>query len=69
VLARRVRRTIVVNAVLLSTLNRTVESMQELGIFREIVYVQVARSKEIAGSIMFRPVDPVYIIVGTGKAC
>lgn len=69
VLARRVRRTIVVNAVLLSTLNRTVASMQELGIFREIVYVQVARSKEIAGSIMFRPVDPVYIIVGTGKAC
>jgi len=69
VLAGRVRRIIIVNAVLLSTLNRVVASMQELGIFREVVHVQVARSKEIAGSIMFQPVDPVYIIVGEGTAC
>lgn len=69
VLAGRVRRTIVVNAVLLSTLNKVVSSMQELGIFREVVHMQVARSKMIAGSIMLRPVDPVYIIVGEGNAC
>jgi precorrin-6B methylase 2 len=31
--------------------------------------VQAARSKAIAGSIMFRPGDPVYIIVGRGTAC
>ncbi|HPD75225.1 MAG TPA: methyltransferase domain-containing protein [Methanoregulaceae archaeon] len=69
VLACRVRRTIVVNAVLLSTLNKVISSMQELGIFREVVHMQVARSKMIAGSIMLRPVDPVYIIVGGGNAC
>jgi cobalt-precorrin-6B (C15)-methyltransferase len=69
VLAKKVRRTIVVNAVLLSTLSHAVVTMQQLGIFCEVVQVQVARSNEIAGSIMFKPIDPVYVIVGKGTAC
>ncbi len=69
VLSQRVRRTIVTNAVLLSTLHATVASMQDLGIFREVVHVQAARSQGIGGSIMFRPIDPVYVIVGRGAAC
>jgi len=69
VLAKKVRRTIVINAVLLNTLAQAVATMQELGIFCEVVQVQVARSYEIAGSIMFRPIDPVYVIVGKGTAC
>jgi len=69
VLAKKVRRTIVVNAVLLSTLSQAVVTMQQLGIFNEVVQVQVARSHEIAGSIMFKPIDPVYIIIGKGTAC
>jgi len=59
----------VVNAVLLSTLAQTVATMQQIGIFCEVVQVQVARSHEIAGSIMFKPIDPVYVIVGKGIAC
>jgi cobalt-precorrin-6B (C15)-methyltransferase len=69
VLAQRVRRRIVVNAVLLSTVYATVTSMQDLGIFREVVHVQASRSQGIAGSLMFRPIDPVYVIVGNGAAC
>jgi cobalt-precorrin-6B (C15)-methyltransferase len=69
VLAKKVRRTIVVNAVLISTLTQTVAAMQQLGIFCEVVQVQVARSHEIAGSIMFKPIDPVFVIVGKGIAC
>ena len=57
------------NAVLLSTLTQSVATMKELGIFYEVVQVQVARSHEIAGSIMFKPIDPVYVIVGKGIAC
>jgi len=68
-LAKKVRRTIVVNAVLLSTLAQTVTTMKQLGMFCEVVQVQVARSHEIAGSIMFKPIDPVYVIVGKGFAC
>jgi cobalt-precorrin-6B (C15)-methyltransferase len=68
-LAKKVRRTIVINAVLLSTLAQAIETMKRLGIFCEVIQIQVARSHEIAGSIMFKPIDPVYIIIGKGTAC
>jgi len=69
VLAKKVKRTIVINAVLVSTLEHALASLKDLGIFTEVVQVQVSRSYEIAGSIMFRPIDPVYIIVARGAAC
>ncbi|MBN1432962.1 MAG: precorrin-6Y C5,15-methyltransferase (decarboxylating) subunit CbiT [Methanomicrobiaceae archaeon] len=55
---------VVVNAVLLNTVSRTVNKMKELGIFREVIHIQVSRSYELVGDIMFKPVNPVYIIVG-----
>jgi cobalt-precorrin-6B (C15)-methyltransferase len=69
VLARNVKRTIVINAVMVSTLERAVTTLKELGIFTEVVQVQVSRSYDIAGSIMFKPIDPVYVIVARGAAC
>jgi cobalt-precorrin-6B (C15)-methyltransferase len=69
VLVKKVRRTIVINAVMLSTLNQAVTTMQQLGILCEVVQVHVARSHEIAGSIMFKPIDPVFVIVGKGTVC
>jgi cobalt-precorrin-6B (C15)-methyltransferase len=69
VLAKQVRRTIVINAVMVSTLERAVAALKDLGIFTEVVQVQVSRSYDIAGSIMFRPIDPVFIIVARGAAC
>lgn len=57
-------RSVVVNAVLLSTLQQAVGSMQDLGIFREVVHVAVSRSSPLAGGLMLRPLDPVFIIVG-----
>jgi cobalt-precorrin-6B (C15)-methyltransferase len=69
VVAAHVKRTIVINAVLLSTLERAVRVLTGLGLFCEVVQVQVSRSQKIAESIMFRPIDPVYIIVARGAAC
>ena len=69
VLSGKVRRNIVINAVMVGTLDRAVETLRDLGIFTEVVQVQVSRSHDIAGSIMFRPIDPVFIIVGRGAAC
>jgi cobalt-precorrin-6B (C15)-methyltransferase len=69
VLATRVRRTIVINAVLLNTLVQAVTTLQQLDIFCEVVQLNVSRSHELAGSIMFKPIDPVFIIVGKGAAC
>ncbi|MFA6331773.1 MAG: methyltransferase domain-containing protein [Methanoregula sp.] len=68
-LAKHVRRTIVINAVLLSTVTDAVAALQELGLFCEVLQVQVSRSHAIAGSFMFKPIDPVFIIVGRGTAC
>jgi cobalt-precorrin-6B (C15)-methyltransferase len=68
-LAQKVRRRIVVNVVLTSTLSTVVETMQRLDIFREVIHVQVSRSHGVGAGIMFKPIDPVYVIVGTGAAC
>jgi len=67
VLADRVRRRIVVNAVLVETLHRALVGMQALGIYEEAVHVQCARAVPLAGSVYFRPIDPVYVIVGRGR--
>ena len=69
VLVRQVKRTIVINAVMVSTLECAVATLKDLGAFTEAVTVQVSRSHDIAGSIMFRPIDPVFIIVARGAAC
>jgi cobalt-precorrin-6B (C15)-methyltransferase len=68
ILARMVRGRIVVNAVMVGTLNEAIVSMQRLGIFIEAVHLQVSRSAGIAGGVMFKPLNPVYIIVG-GSGC
>jgi len=57
-------RSVVVNAVLLSTLHEAVTTMQELSMFREVIHVSVSRSTPLGGGLMLRPLDPVYIIVG-----
>lgn len=69
VLAKKVKRTIVINAVMVSTLDTAVTMLKDLGIFTEVVQVQVSRSYDIAGSIMFKPLNPVYVIVARGAPC
>lgn len=68
-LAGKGARRIVVNAVLTDTLHEAVSVMRDLGIFREALLVQVSRSREVGGRIMFRPIDPVFIIVGGAPPC
>lgn len=63
-LAAKVHGRIVVNAVLLDTVSRTIAKMKDLGIFVEVIHLQVSRSYELVGDIMFKPINPVYIIVG-----
>ncbi len=67
-LADQVRGRIVVNAVMVETLQSAITSMQRLGIFVEAVHLQVSRSAGIADGVMFKPINPVYIVVG-GAEC
>lgn len=64
ILVKKKARSIVVNAVRIETVVRTIEAMKRLGIFDEVVHVSVSRSAPIAGETMFKPENPVYIIVG-----
>ena len=61
-------RSIVVNAVLIETAVNAIHVMQERGIFREAVHLQVSRSCELTKRIMFKPINPIYIIYG-GREC
>lgn len=63
-LVEKKARSIVVNAVRIETVVRTIEAMKRLGIFDEVVHVAVSRSSPIAGETMFKPENPVYIVVG-----
>jgi cobalt-precorrin-6B (C15)-methyltransferase len=67
VLVKKKVRSIVVNAVRIETVVRTIETMKKLGIFSEVVHVSIARSEPIAGETMFKPENPVYIIVGNAQ--
>jgi len=67
-LAARVQGRIVVNAVMIGTLHEAIRSMQRLGIFEEAVHLQVSRTSAIADGVMFKPSNPVYVIVG-GAGC
>ena len=64
ILVKKKARSIVVNAVRIETVVRTIEAIKRLGIFDEVVHVSVSRSAPIAGETMFKPENPVYIIVG-----
>lgn len=68
ILAAKVRGRIVVNAVMVGTLHEAIESMQRLGIFVEAVHLQVSRSAGLADGLMFKPLNPVYVVVG-GAGC
>ncbi|HDS63079.1 MAG TPA: methyltransferase domain-containing protein [Methanofollis liminatans] len=64
VLADEVRGRIVVDCVLLGTLHRAVETMQRLGIFEEVVSLQVARSRRLGSGLMMTPANPVWLVIG-----
>lgn len=64
ILAQKVKGSIVVNAVLIHTADVAISTFKKLGIFKEAIHVQVSRSHELGQSVMFRPLDPIYIIVG-----
>ena len=58
----------VVSAVRVETVSKALEIMKQNNIFRELIQVQISRGHELAGGTIFRPENPVFLIVG-GKQC
>jgi cobalt-precorrin-6B (C15)-methyltransferase len=67
ILVKKKVRSIVVNAVRIETVVRTIDAMKILGIFDEAVHISIAKSTPIAGETMFKPENPVYVIVGKAQ--
>ncbi len=64
VLADKRARNIVVNAVRIETVVNVINKMKELDLFDEVLHVIVSRGASITGETMFKPENPIYIIVG-----
>jgi cobalt-precorrin-6B (C15)-methyltransferase len=58
-----------VSCVRIETLGEAVSAMRRLGIFREALLLQVARSRDLAGGTMFVPAHPVYLVIGGAEPC
>jgi cobalt-precorrin-6B (C15)-methyltransferase len=67
ILMRKTRR-FVVSAVKLETAVATLEIMKQNNIFMELIQIQISRGYELAGGTMFKPENPVFLIVG-GRRC
>ncbi len=55
---------VVVNAARIDVAVKVAEKMREIGIFEEIVLVNVAKSYELAGGLAFKPLNPVFVVCG-----
>jgi len=63
-IASRKAKKIAVNAARIDMAIYVANIMKELGIFKEIILVNVAKSYELAGGLAFKPLNPVFIIFG-----
>jgi cobalt-precorrin-6B (C15)-methyltransferase len=61
-------RKFVVSAVKLETAVAALEIMKLNDIFMELIHIQISRGRGLAGGTMFKPENPVFLIVG-GKQC
>jgi cobalt-precorrin-6B (C15)-methyltransferase len=61
-------RTIVINAVMLETVQTAITALRRYNMFKEVISANISRSYQIGSGIMFKPIDPVFIICG-GKEC
>ncbi len=68
--ARRLKKDgrIVVNAILLETLNTAVSTLEGIGFKVDIVQIQVARDTKLAGMRYFKAQNPVWVVTGTYRS-
>lgn len=60
----KVRGKIVVNLARMGIAERVIKIMTRLGMFEEVIMVNVAKGYDLAGDIAFRSENPVFMVVG-----
>ncbi len=63
ILVRKTRR-FVVSAVRIETAAKALEVIRQQKRFKEFLQIHISRGYELAGGTMFRPENPVFLIVG-----
>ncbi len=64
VLADKKAKSIVLNAVRIETVVNVINKMKELDLFDEVLHIVVSRGVPITGETMFKPENPIFIVVG-----
>jgi cobalt-precorrin-6B (C15)-methyltransferase len=54
----------VVSAVKIETVALAMEIMKNNNCFKELLQIQISRGNELAGGTMFKPENPIFLIVG-----
>jgi cobalt-precorrin-6B (C15)-methyltransferase len=55
---------LVVNAARIEIASNVINAMKELGIFKEALLVNISKSYDLSGGIAFKPLNPVFMVVG-----
>jgi len=57
----------VVSAVRIETIALVLDIMKKNGVFKELLQIQLSRGNELAGGIMLKPENPVFLICGENR--
>lgn len=64
ILIRKAQVRFVVSAVKIETVAVALETMKRNNVFKELLQIQLSRGNELAGGTMFKPENPIFLIVG-----
>ncbi len=57
----------IVSAVKIETIAIALETMKRNNVFKELLQIQLSRGNELAGGTMFKPENPIFLIIGGVK--
>jgi cobalt-precorrin-6B (C15)-methyltransferase len=57
----------VVSAVKIETVALALDIMKKNNVFKELLQIQLSRGNELAGGIMLKPENPVFLITGESR--
>jgi len=64
ILTRKTKVRFIVSAVKIETVSIALETMKRNNVFKELLQIQLSRGNELAGGTMFKPENPIFLIVG-----
>jgi cobalt-precorrin-6B (C15)-methyltransferase len=67
ILIKKVSIRFVVSAVRIETVAIALDIMKKNNVFKELLQIQLSRGNELAGGIMLKPENPIFLIIGENR--